>query len=277
MLRHADIFIDLQAHRDAGRFIQENSTNRNDVRDFTFSCTDLSGCRNILDLGCSYGFFTRGMAGRLHPDARIVGVDLWKGCEEHFVKACRESGYKGEFVLSDDSFCRRFQDQEFDMVLCSYSLYFFPEALPDIARVLKPEGIFIAVTHTVPPMKELVDLIKMLLERQLDRPIPSLPQEELFNVFSSANGKMMLASWFRKINEVPYPNSLHITQESLPNLIKYLCFKKPKFIPAETELDDYFITSVVGDHLREILDREGSLIITKGDTVFTCQYPLAGA
>ena len=277
MLRHADIFIDLQAHRDAGRFIQENSTNRNDVRDFTFSCTDLSGCRNILDLGCSYGFFTRGMAGRLHPDARIVGVDLWKGCEEHFVKACRESGYKGEFVLSDDSFCRRFQDQEFDMVLCSYSLYFFPEALPDIARVLKPEGIFIAVTHTVPPMKELVDLIKMLLERQLDRPIPSLPQEELFNVFSSANGKMMLASWFRKINEVPYPNSLHITQESLPNLIKYLCFKKPKFIPAETELDDYFITSVVGDHLREILDREGSLIITKGDTVFTSQYPLAGA
>ncbi|MDD3620662.1 MAG: hypothetical protein PHX57_14835, partial [Desulfobulbaceae bacterium] len=54
----ADIFGDIQAHMESGRFIRNNSSNRGDIRDFTFNDVDLRNCRDVLDLGCAYGFFT---------------------------------------------------------------------------------------------------------------------------------------------------------------------------------------------------------------------------
>jgi SAM-dependent methyltransferase len=273
MKRYAEIFIDIEAHIESGRFIGNTSTNRNDIRDFTFHDVDLGSCRNILDLGCSYGYFTRGLAGRLHPEAHLVGVDLWEGCAKHFIHACRESGYSGEFVLSGKELCKRFPNKCFDLVLCSYSLYFFPYAIPDIVRILRPDGFFITVTHNVPHMPELVNIVKILLEKRQGYPVRSLPLEELSAGFSSANGLQMLSSWFLVIKEKKYVNSLKITHESLPALINYLCFKRPKFIPHDMKLDEQFIRSDVADHFRDLLTKHDSVTITKDDTAFICRYP----
>ena len=87
----AAIFGDIQAHMESGRFIRDNSLNKQDIRDFTFNDVDLGHCRDILDLGCAYGFFTRGLAGRLHPEAVLNGVDLCRECEEYYILSCRES------------------------------------------------------------------------------------------------------------------------------------------------------------------------------------------
>jgi len=273
MTPHADIFVDIKAHIASGRFIRDNSSNTHDIRDFTFDSADLGNCRDLLDLGCAYGFFTRGLAGRVHPDANVVGLDLWEGCEDHFVKACRESGFTGEFYLSDEIFCKRFPDDSFDFVLCSYTLYFFPEAIPDIARVLRPGGLFITVTHTVPHMQELVDLIKKLLGKHLGRPVRTLPLEKLFDAFSDVNGHQMLSPWFHKIMEKEYSNTLQVNTAALPNLINYLCFKRPKFIPRDLELDDQFIREDVADYLHDLLTRQEFFTISKNDTVFICQHP----
>jgi SAM-dependent methyltransferase len=273
MKRYAEIFIDIEGHIQSGRFIRNTSTNRNDIRDFTFHDVDLGSCRNVLDLGCSHGYFTRGLAGRLHPEAHLVGVDLWKGCAKHFIPACRESGYSGEFVLSGKELCKGFPNKCFDLVLCTYSLYFFPYAIPDIARILRPDGFFITVTHNVPHMPELVNIVKILLERRQDNPVGSLPLEELFDEFSSANAVQRLSPWFLVIKEKKYVNSLKITHESLPALINYLYFKKPKFIPPDIKLDEQFIRSDVADHFRELLAKQDSVTITKDDMVFICRYP----
>jgi len=275
MTRPADIFVDIRAHIESGRFIQDNSSNKHDIRDFTFNDVDLSNCKDILDLGCSYGFFTRGLAGRLHPDALVSGVDLWQGCEEHFINACRESGFTGEFCLSDEVFCKRFPDESFDLVLCSYTLYFFPEAVPDIARVLRPNGFFITVTHTAPHMQELVDIVKKLLEKHVGHPVQSLPLEKQFEAFSDANGFQVLSPWFREIREKKYANSLLINDASLPGLLNYLCFKRPLFFPEDCALDAQFIRSVVADYFRELLTRQEFLTIFKDDTVYICQNPLS--
>lgn len=273
MRQHAEIFIDIEAHIESGRFIRDTSTNRTDIRDFTFRDVDLGSCRDVLDLGCSYGFFTRGLAGRLNPEAHLIGVDLWEECAEHFLRACRESGYSGEFVLSGKTFCKEFQDNSFDLVLCSYALYFFPYAIPDIARVLRPDGLFITVTHNVPHMPELVETVKKLLGKRLGRQVRSLPLEGLFEEFSGANGLQMLSSWFLEIREKTYDNSLEITNESLPALIKYLCFKRPKFIPGGMQWDEPFIRSEIADYFRELLTRQKIFTITKDDTVFICRHP----
>ena len=274
MTRHADIFVDIPAHIASGRFIQDVSTNKHDIRDFTFSDVDLRGCKNILDLGCSYGFFTRGLAGRLHPDAHVTGVELWPRCEEYFLAACGDSGFSGQFVVSDKVFCKRFADKSFDLVLCSYALYFFPEAIADIARVLRSDGLFVTVTHTVPHMQELVGIFKKLLVKHKGIPVQILPLEKLFAAFSNANGQKMLLPWFQEVREKEYANALRIDEASLPSLINYLCFKRPKFIPGEYKLDEQFIRSDVADNVRELLTRQGALMISKDDTVYICQYPL---
>lgn len=271
--RPADIFVDIQSHIEAGRFIQAASTNKHDIRDFTFSGIDLSNCADILDLGCSYGFFTRGLAGRLHPDAHVLGIDLWPACEDYFVKACLESGFTGEFCLSDKVFCGQYAEKSFDLVLCSYALYFFPQAIQDIARVLRPNGLFITITHSVPHMQELVDIIKKLLKEHLGHPVQSLPLEKLFEFFSGDNGRQMLTPWFGEIREKEYINSLRIAEDLLPGLVDYLCFKKPIFIPGETGRDDRFVTSYVAGYLSELLARQKHLMISKDDTVFVCRHP----
>jgi len=270
----ADIFVDIQAHMESGRFIRDNSLNKQDIRDFAFNGVDLGNCRDILDLGCAYGFFTRGLAGRLHPDAVLNGVDLCRECEEYYIMSCQESGYEGRFCLSEQAFCERYPDESFDLVLCSYALYFFPEAIPEIARVLRPDGFFVTVTHTGSHMRELIEIFKMLLTKHLGHPVRSLPLENLFAAFSSANGRRLLSPWFRELREKKYENALLIDPASLPGLIRYLCFKTVLFLPEECSLDDRFIRSVVADYLQEMLYRRNQFTISKSDTVYLCQYPV---
>lgn len=270
----ADIFGDIQGHMESGRFIRDNSLNKQDIRDFTFNDIDLGHCRDILDLGCAYGFFIRGLAGRLHPQAVLNGVDLCRECEEYYIMSCQESGYSGRFCLSDEVFCERYQDDSFDFILCSYALYFFPGAVPEIARILRPDGIFITVTHTVPHMPELIEIFKMLLTKHLGRPVRSLPLEKLFAAFSSANGRRLLSPWFGEIREKKYKNALLISGASLPGLIRYLCFKALLFLPGECSLDDRFIKSVVADYLQDLLYRGKHFTISKNDTVYVCRHPV---
>lgn len=274
MIRPTDIFVDIDAHIESGRFIRDNSLNTQDIRDFTFNNIDLSGCKNILDLGCAYGFFTRGLKGRLHPDARVLGVDLWEGCREYYINACRESGFVGEFCLSDKMFCKRFPDEKFDFILCSYALYFFPETISEIARVLRPEGFFITVSHTVPHMQELIDSIKKLLIMHFGVPPQTLPLENQFRNFSSANGFQLLVPWFRQISVKQYKNILQINNAALPGLIKYLCFKRPVFFPDNPLFDADFIKTVVADYFREVLVQQEFLTISKNDTVYICKKPV---
>jgi len=269
----ADIFGDIQAHMESGRFIRNNSSNRGDIRDFTFNDVDLGNCRDVLDLGCAYGFFTRGLAGRLHPDAVINGVDLCGECEKNFIMSCEESGYSCRFCLSDQVFCERYADASFDLVLCTYALYYFPEAVPEIARILRPAGTFITVTHTLPHMPEIIAIFKLLLTRHLGRTVTSLPVESLFAAFSSANGIQVLSPWFLEINEKKYTNSLLITTASLPGLIRYLCFKTRLFLPGDCGLDDRFIRTVVAEYLHDMLRRRRAFNITKNDTVYVCLRP----
>lgn len=274
MIELADIFGDIQAHIEAGRFIRANSLNQQDIRDFTFSGVDLRGCRNVLDLGCAYGFFISGLANRLDPDAVVQGVDLWPGCEEPFIEACRRAGFSGRFHLPIQPIGRQYPDASFDLVLCTYALYFFPEALQEIARLLRPAGLLIAVTHNYPHMQELAAIVRKLMGEHRGGPVGPLPLEKLCRAFSDTNARQLLAPLFAEIEEKRYENALLINAYSLPDLIRYLCFKRPLFFPDEPLFDNRFITKVVASYLRTLLTRQQSLTISKSDTVYICHRPL---
>lgn len=270
MVELAEIFSDIQAHIKSQRFIQRYSTNRTDIREFAFGDQDLKDRRNVLDLGCGFGFFSRGLKGRVYPGARFTGLDLWDGYREHYLRACKDSGFEGRFLLSQTSPDSRFQAEGFDLVICSFALYFFPEIIPDIARVLTPNGKLIAITHTVPHMQELIDILKKVLPGAESRAVPLLPMEKLFRRFSNRNGLEMLAPSFQEVKISRFDNSLQIDSAAMAELIAYLHFKSLSFLP-EDFMGDQMLFGRFIEKIKEIIVSEGCLRITKGDTVFTCQ------
>ncbi len=52
-----EVFTDVRAHRVIADLIRKYSTNKNDVREAAIDGLTLSDCREILDLGCGFGFY----------------------------------------------------------------------------------------------------------------------------------------------------------------------------------------------------------------------------
>lgn len=256
----------------SAEFIAGHATNDLDVRQVALHGLDLGGCREILDLGCAFGFTTRALKDRVHPAARIKGVDLCQGYRDLFLKASAEAGLAGEFCAMDISALAGMPARTFDLVLCSYALYFFPEALPDIARLLKDTGIFITITHTRAHMAELSRLIRKCFLAHGRDPGPRLPIENLLRVFNNENGLAQLTPWFAETRQTDYRNSLVISRDSLADLIQYIRFKRSFFIP-ETQPAGDGPLQLIQACLAEQLARQAGLVIAKDDTIFVCKKP----
>ncbi len=99
---------------------------------------------SILDAGCGRGVFSMELA-KLHPDARVVGVDIDEDAVERAqVIATRARIKNCEFRLGDVT--RLEFDSEFDLVVCVDNLEHIDEdvtAMRSFARALKPGGTLV--------------------------------------------------------------------------------------------------------------------------------------
>lgn len=270
----AEVFVDVDAHRFTSDIVRRHSTNRADVRAVALDGLDLMQCRDILELGCGFGFFTEMLRGRVHADAIVTGVDIVPGYESPYLKVCGEAGIKCRFTSSGALVVRDYRERSFDLAICSYCLYFFPEIVPDIARVLRKGGLLITTVHNRNNMSELVNFAKDVLVRGgvLDKEA-ILPIETFISSFSSENGYEILSRWFRDIKVVHYENTLVFEPGDIYTLIEYFRFKWPFFLSSitgkvelvfdlfEIELQQYFTR------------RQTDFVITKDDTIFICSNP----
>ncbi|MCP3898851.1 MAG: class I SAM-dependent methyltransferase, partial [Desulfobacteraceae bacterium] len=162
-----------------------------------------------------------------------------------------------------------FKDNEYDLILCSYALYFFPDAISEISRVLKDNGIFITITHSSSSLMEIIDIVKdylILNNIDTDR---LLPVEALINKFSHANGCELLSPWFDNIVQFDFINSLEFSYDDLSQFVNYFRFKKTFFIP-ESLIADKTIVEGIEAKLLSIFESNKKMIITKDDTIFIC-------
>jgi SAM-dependent methyltransferase len=157
----------------------------------------------------------------------------------------------------------------FDIVCASYSLYFFPHLISDIARILKPGGLFIAITHSQKSLREIIRLIPAACSRQL-------AISRLLRLFSAENGTAQLRKHFALVERLPYPNRLVFPHESIEDCCDYL-FKKRELLFKEIagnrprELDraaKHFLETI-----RQHAEQQHSFTITKDDCVFRCRNP----
>jgi SAM-dependent methyltransferase len=125
-----------------------------DPRQFAFEAIAAGTPRRVLEVGGGEGE----LAGRLADElgVEVVGIDQ----SEAMVEIQRSKGIDARV---GDVQALPFHDGEFDAALAAWMLYHVPDldrGLAELARVLTPGGILVAVTNAVDHLAELWDLAR---------------------------------------------------------------------------------------------------------------------
>lgn len=259
-------YADPEAHARISRLIRKHSSNDREVRREMLRSLDLSRARDILDLGCGFGFWAEELATRVAPDAMFTGVDACEGDETSYGRCVASMGRQARFLWAHLVSDLPFRDASFDLVVAAYSLYFFVDVIPDVARVLRPGGIFLAATHSEASFTGLLSAVGMAHEE--------CPLLRSLRRFSSESGGALLASVFPHVEHIHYLNTLTFEEDDLGDLLAYLSFKLPLVragVRFGAELPRSFVEAAAA-----ALRSRGRLVVEKDDTLFVCGGAAAG-
>jgi ADP-ribose pyrophosphatase YjhB (NUDIX family) len=187
-------------------------------------------------------------------------------------------GAIGEFHASDVAELVTYPPRSFDLVLSCYSLYFFPEAVRDIARVLTQHGTLVAVTHSQETLAELIRHIPPTLESMGIKVPELLGIQRLLRAFSSESGEALLRPSFTEVRRRVFSNRLRFGPGELRNIEIYLAMKKRLLLKEVYEASP----DCVGAALNQIMAAlaaeaaaKGAVKFRKDDAVFLCRGPRA--
>ena len=268
------VFRKVQEHRRIEQLIRQFSSNKNDIRVTALNQVDVTSCQNVLELGCAFGSFTEALKNRLHQEAKITGMDIVPEYKPFFLDACKRAGYGGNFSSSGVNPIKKYPAGTFDLVICSFALYFFIAIIPEIARVLTPNGIFITITHSRHNMQELITLTKAILERnKLISGNELLPIEIILHQFSSENGAALLSSHFQWIQQIDFNNTLIFRGGETESFLEYYQFKRPFFLTGtNTRKNEIF--NQLRLELQKMTLNSKKIQMCKDDRIFICSEPL---
>lgn len=256
-------FADPETHSISRDIIFRRSSNKSDVRSVALEGIDFSRVKSVLDLGCGFGFMAEKVIEKTTPGTDVFGVDACPQNEKAFLSCFKKRGRKAEFLFYKITTSLPFQSDNFDMVVSSYSLYFFPGIIPEVARILKKEGIFIVITHSLTSFSGLYEAIGIKRE---DSDIPGL-----LSLFSSENGEEKLSGFFGEIEKIVFPNTLSFDERHFNDLVIYAGFKLPLL------LKECNISNLLPDEykrkLLHSLSEKKEIMINKNDAIFRCWRP----
>jgi SAM-dependent methyltransferase len=269
------VFRNVQKHRRIEQLIRKFSSNKDDIRITALNQVDLTHCQNVLELGCAFGSFTEALKDRLYPEAKITGLDIVPEYEPFFLEACKRAGYDGNFFSTGVNPIKKYSTGTFDLVICSFALYFFVEMIPNIARILKKDGIFITITHDQCNMQELIALTKTILKKnKLLSGNELLPIEIILRQFSAENGTALLSPYFRRIQQIDFNNSLIFKAQETEFFLEYYQFKKPFFLTGTNTLKNDIFNQLRLE-LQKIALNSKTIKMCKDDRIFICLEPLS--
>ncbi len=269
----------IREHKLTRNIIQKYAVNSHDIREVALADLDLSRVKTVLDLGCGYGFFIEKLGGRLHRSARIVGLDMVdRENRAVFMETVEALGYRGEFIHAQADCIDRMNGSSFDLVIASYSLYFLPHIIEEIARILNRGGIFIAITHSRHSLKEVTKYVPRCMEMIGLMPPSEIAINRLLGAFSLENGLEMLEPYFGHVERIIYPNNLLFPLDQADACIDYL--EKKRFLIFKDISENHpqrvgdmlsYFHAMIHEHARV----HGEIAITKDDAVFRCRSPLS--
>ena len=239
-------YSDAGFHRTIGEMIKRHSENKDDIRSIVVKMIAWGGIKDVLDLGCGYGWFEEGLRGGFDI---VSGIDCLAENETPFLKAARGISKTALFQKRLLPCPIDMPDGSFDLVVSAYSLYFFPEEIEEAKRVLRPSGIFLAITHSESMLQEGERFFDFTNLRQVIRN------------FSAENGEEALRAHFRNVQYIDYRNAIVFSRPEKKDLADYIDFKR-EYISRDAD-PERVLTTILNE-----LKRKGTMRFNKDDRIF---------
>jgi ubiquinone/menaquinone biosynthesis C-methylase UbiE len=255
--------------------IKSYSSNKTDIRDVALAGLNLKKAKRVLELGCGYGFFIEKLKGMLHDKAVIIGIDMVENNREPFLHSVASIQYKGEFITGSADIIRDMHESIFDLIITSYSLYFFPHLISEVSRILLPRGIFISLTHSKNSLQEVTRFISDCMGK-VGINKKDIMINKLFLAFSQENGDFLLKKYFNTVERMDFINSMFFSYKNIDDCIFYV-EKKQNLIYKEVmdlmpdKLD--YVQNCVRNHIIEYTKLNKNFTLNKNDAVFRCFGP----
>jgi SAM-dependent methyltransferase len=268
----SSIFDDNKSHGDAAEMIRKRSSNRVPVQEAALEGFNYDKTLNVLDVGCGGGFFTPYLKGRLKAGSFLTGIDMFDVYRDDFMGMCKKCGFGARFFGEGVDVLQEMQDKSYDLVLSSYSLFYFPRIIAKISRLMHPAALFIIITHNEDHLCEITGMVRELLASR-GLPCPEwLPHTRLVKNFSGENGQEILGKWFGRIESIAYPNTLIFNASQVDEVQEYFRFKASFFLPEELS-GDRIVMAGIEREIRRKLAAGSTLELTKNDTIFRVSEP----
>ena len=105
--------------------------------------TNIAQGAAVLDAATGRGAILSPATETVGPQGHVIGIDLAGGMVRQTAGELSERGPANVGVCQMDTECLGFRDASFDVVLCGFGLYFFPQVrhvFAEFARILKSGG-----------------------------------------------------------------------------------------------------------------------------------------
>jgi ubiquinone/menaquinone biosynthesis C-methylase UbiE len=268
-----------ELHRHIGELIKRRSSNKGDVYKTALASLKFDRPIRVLDLGCAWGAFTAALGGIAPAGSASVGVDWIEENRTAYLASASRAGLSGSFVSGPvEAICSE-PDRGFDLVLSGFSLYFFTGALPEIARVLRDDGVFVAITHSERSLGEFLEDVRIPLLHDERMTAERFGVEEVLREFSAENGLSRLSPHFGSVETQDFKNRLTFGVDEIDECFEYLLFKRCILTESSEYrrlLDDVKFHGALKDVMRARAEREGAYTLTKDDAIFRCRSPRGG-
>ncbi len=218
---------------------------------------DFAAAKDILEIGCGNGELWQHVGAEILASRRVDVTDVSEGMVED---AAARLGAGLHFRVED---CQRlsYGDDSFDAVIANHVLFYvkdIPQALGEIRRVLRPDGVFYCSTYGREHMKEITSLVQ-----EFD-PRVTLSDVALYELFGLENGRAMLERVFGRVEQVLYDDYL-LVDEAEP-LLDYI-------LSCHGNQGEYL--NQRKDEFRKFLQKKikekGGIRITKMAGMFVCR------
>jgi ubiquinone/menaquinone biosynthesis C-methylase UbiE len=162
----------------------------------------------VLEIGCGRGDLWAENADRIPPGWQVTLSDFSAG----MLADCHAHLGVGRFAYDVvDVQAIPYGPARYDVVIANHMLYHVPDlpaALAEIRRVLKPDGVLLAMTNGAQHLYELMNLAESC--------IPSLAEARnqdgfVVDYFNLENGADTLRAQFSDVQLERFPNSLEVT------------------------------------------------------------------
>lgn len=220
---------------------------------------------SILELGCGNGGIWKENASQIPIGTKLTLSDFSKGMLEAAKSNTAELDFAPKYAVIDAQSIP-FSDSLFDIVIANHMLYHVPDinmALKEIARVLKPGGIFYATTIGKDNFKELISLLHDF-DAEID-----FAQDAITKAFGLESGKDLLSPYFNAVASERYEDSLHVT-ESKP-LIEYVLSSQ-----GIGNINEIIVGQKIEQfkrYIEDMLMKDGYIDIQKDAGMFISRFP----